>query len=83
MAQLLQLALAEVGRWARPVQQLCDFSDDFGARGVGEARELLEMLGEKESRVGALQRRSDEDCALRGGRERDGGFGDRSDLRNR
>jgi len=83
VAQLLQLALAEVRCRTRPVEQLRDFSDDFRARRVSEAGELLEMLGEKVSRVRALQRRSDEDRALRGGRERDGGFGDRSDLRNR
>jgi hypothetical protein len=49
VAQLLQLSLAEISRWTRTVDELRDLSDDFGARRVGEPRQLLEVLRQQMS----------------------------------
>jgi hypothetical protein len=50
VAQLLQLALAEIRRRARTIEQLGDFPDDFRARRVGKARQFLKMLRQQMSR---------------------------------
>ena len=71
VAQFLELSLSEIGRRARPIQELRDLADDLGARRVGEARQLFQMLGQEMSRRRPLQRSADEDGALRGRRERD------------
>jgi len=43
---------------------LRELADDDGARGVGEALEFLEVLGDQVAGVAALQGGADEDGAL-------------------
>ena len=66
MPKLLELPFPEIRRRARTIQQLRDLSDDLGARRVGEARQLLQMLRQQMSRGRPLERRADEDGALYG-----------------
>ena len=44
-------------------------ADDERARGIGEALEFVEVLGDVMARVGALDRRADQDGPLLGGVE--------------
>jgi hypothetical protein len=48
----------------RTVELLGELSDDLGARRVGQALELAEMLIERLSRPRPLERRADEERAL-------------------
>jgi hypothetical protein len=69
--QFLELPLPQVRRWARTIEQLCDLSDDFRARRIRQARQLLEMLRQQMPRRRSLQRSADENGALRWRCERD------------
>jgi hypothetical protein len=51
----------------RAVDLLRDFADHFGAGGVREIGELLQVLVERVPRAGPLARRPDEQCTLGGG----------------
>jgi hypothetical protein len=55
----------------RAVEQLGDGADDVRAGGVGEARQLLEVLLDAVPVGGPLERRPDEQGPLGGGREFD------------
>jgi hypothetical protein len=50
----------------RPVELLGELTHDDGARRVGEALELAQMLVERLARAGPLERRADEERALDG-----------------
>jgi len=71
LLELLDLPLAEIGRRVRPVELLRERADDLGARRVGEALELEQVLIEMVLRARALERRADEERALDRRRERD------------
>ena len=66
IAQLLDLALAEIGARVRAVEHLRHFADDRRAGRVRELRQLFEMLAQLMSRARGLDRRADENGALRG-----------------
>ena len=53
------------------VELLRELADDLGARRVGEAGELAQVLVERLARTRPLERRSDEERPLRRGRNRD------------
>jgi len=46
VAQLLELSLPQVRRRARPIDELRNLTDDLGASGVRQARQLLQVLRE-------------------------------------
>jgi hypothetical protein len=50
----------------RPIELLRQGAGDDGAGGVDEAFEFLEVLIDLMPRVGSLERRSDENCAVDG-----------------
>ena len=68
-AQLVDLALSQIGRRVGLVDLLRHFADDDSAGGVDEPLELLEMLSYLVPRVRPLAWRPDEDCSLDRGRQ--------------
>jgi hypothetical protein len=72
LAQLVDLAAAEVRPGIGPVDLLRDLPDDDGARGVGEVRQLAEVIVDSAAGAGPLARRPDEQRALDRRRDGDG-----------
>jgi len=64
--ELVDLAAADVGGGIGPVELLREGARDQRPRRIGEALELLEVLGDVMARVGALDGRADEDGAFLG-----------------
>jgi hypothetical protein len=76
LAQLLDLALAEVRTGVGAVELLRQAIDHLGAGRVGEPLQLVEMLVHVVLRGRTLERRADEDGALHGLGQRDDVAGD-------